>query len=163
MAIATAELLRLELNDPAAFATRLDVVLSEDWPPGEYDSGAIQFFLEQTIAGGDAAAGWYGWYLLLDREESSDCLLVGCAGYLGPPDEAGRVEIGYSLCEQWRGQGLAKEVVRGLVENALRRGATIVQAHTDPQNAASIAVLRACGFQLIAEKDANLLLFTVNR
>ncbi|MGO8757053.1 MAG: GNAT family N-acetyltransferase [Terracidiphilus sp.] len=159
MAPATAELLRLELDDPTAFAEQLNAVLPDDWPPGEYDRDAIQFFLDRTVAGGDSAAGWYGWYLLLDTGERGDSLLVGCAGYLGPPDEAGRVEIGYSVCERWRGQGLAKEVVGGLVENAGRRGAQTVQAHAHPENAASIAVLRACGFQPVPEESSDMLLF----
>jgi RimJ/RimL family protein N-acetyltransferase len=159
---ATAELLRLELDNPAAFAARFNARLPDDWPPGEYDRDAIQFFLDQTIAGGEGAAGWYGWYLLRDTEEHGKNLLVGCAGYLGPPNEAGRVEIGYSICEHWRGQGVAKEIVSGLVENAGRRGAQTVQAHANPENAASIAVLRASGFRLEDEEDSNQLLFAIS-
>jgi len=41
----TQQTLRLELDDPAAFAALLGVRLPQDWPPGEYDRGAIQFFL----------------------------------------------------------------------------------------------------------------------
>ncbi|MDR3754812.1 MAG: GNAT family N-acetyltransferase [Terracidiphilus sp.] len=160
---ATAELLRFELDDPAAFAARLDARMPDDWPPGEYDRDAIQFFLDRTIAGGDSAAGWYGWYLLFDEEDGGKSLLVGCAGYLGPPDEAGRVEIGYSICEDWRGQGVAKEIVGGLVENAGQRGVQTVQAHANPENAASIAVLLACGFRPAAEEDSNQLLFAISR
>jgi len=102
---ATAETLHLELDDPAAFATLLGVRLPQDWPPGEYDRDAIQFFLEKMIEGGPEAVGWYGWYAIL---EGSEPALVGCGGYLGPPDESGCVEIGYSICERWRGQGLAR-------------------------------------------------------
>ena len=159
---ATAEMLRLELDNPAAFAARFNAKLPDDWPPGEYDRGAIQYFLEQTIAGGQSADGWCGWYLLRDTEERGESLLVGCAGYLGPPDEAGRVEIGYSICEQWRGQGVAKEIVAALVENAARRGAQTAQAHADPENAASIAVLLACGFRPAAEEASNQLLFAIS-
>jgi RimJ/RimL family protein N-acetyltransferase len=162
MVPATAELLRLELDDPPSFATRLNAQLPSDWPPGEYDRDAIQFFLERTIAGGDSAAGWYGWYLLLDRRERGGSFLVGCGGYLGPPDEAGRVEIGYSICERWRGQGLAGEVVTELVENAGRRGAQTVQAHAHPDNAASIAVLRACGFRQAPDEAPDMLLFAIS-
>jgi len=161
MTPATALLLRLELDDPAIFAARLNAEPPGDWPPGEYDRDAIQFFLERTIAGGEGAVGWYGWYLLLDSDQRGLSLLVGSAGYLGPPDEAGRVEIGYSLCERWRGQGLAKEVVIALVESARQRGARTVQAHAHPGNAASIAVLRACGFQPVPGQASELLSFAI--
>jgi RimJ/RimL family protein N-acetyltransferase len=163
MVAATAELLKLELDAPSAFAARLNAALPEDWPPGEYDRDAIQFFLEQTIAGGDSATGWYGWYLLLEPKESNNSVLVGCGGYIGPPDEAGQVEIGYSLCAQWRGQGLVKEAIGALIENAWQRGAKTVVAHADPQNAASIGVLRACGFQQLPDDSSPMLLFSISR
>jgi RimJ/RimL family protein N-acetyltransferase len=163
MVAATEELLRLELDSPSAFAARLNAALPEDWPPGEYDRDAIQFFLEQMIAGGDDAAGWYGWYLLLNGDQSGSSQLVGCGGYMGPPDNAGEVEIGYSLCARWRGQGLAKEVVGALVENAWRRGALTVVAHTHSGNAASIAVLSAHGFLPTPDEASQMLRFAISR
>jgi uroporphyrinogen-III synthase/uroporphyrinogen III methyltransferase/synthase len=152
----TAEALRLELDDPAAFAALLGVRLPQDWPPGEYDRDAIQFFLEKMIEGGPAVVGWYGWYAIL---EGSEPALVGCGGYLGRPDEAGCVEIGYSICEQWRGQGLAKELVHALVDRALELGAKKVVAHTTEANPASIAVLRSCGFQQAISSETEQLQF----
>jgi ribosomal-protein-alanine N-acetyltransferase len=163
MVAATAELLRLELEAPVTFAARLNAALPEDWPPGEWDRGAIQFFLEQLIAGGDSTAGWYSWYLLLDAAEGDNSVLAGCGGYFGPPDEAGQVEIGYSLCTQWRGQGLVKEALNALIENAWRRGAQTVVAHSDPENAASIGVLHACGFQQLPDDTSPMLLFSIRQ
>jgi [ribosomal protein S5]-alanine N-acetyltransferase len=163
MVPATADLLRLELDNPPTFAAQLEAALPQDWPPGEYDRDAIQFFLEQTISGGDSVVGWYGWYVLLDGKEHGGNLLIGCGGYLGAPDEAGKVEIGYSLCKQWRGEGLAKEMVGALVENAWRRGARTVVAHSDTDNAASIAVLRACGFLPLLDETSEMRLFAINR
>jgi RimJ/RimL family protein N-acetyltransferase len=156
---ATAETLHLELDDPAAFATLLGVRLPQDWPPGEYDRGAIQFFLEKMIEGGPKAVGWYGWYAILEGSEPA--ALVGCGGYLGPPDEAGCVEIGYSICEQWRGQGLAKELVQALVDRALALGAKKIVAHTTEANPASIAVLLGCGFQQAVSSDTEQLQFEI--
>jgi uroporphyrinogen-III synthase len=154
----TAETLRLELDDPAAFAALLGVRLPQDWPPGEYDRDAIQFFLEKMIEGGPEAVGWYGWYAIL---EGSEPALVGCGGYLGPPDEAGSVEIGYSICEQWRGQGLAKELVQALVNRALALGAKKIVAHTSEANPASIAVLLGCGFQQAIGSESEQLQFEI--
>jgi uroporphyrinogen-III synthase/uroporphyrinogen III methyltransferase/synthase len=156
---ATAETLHLELDDPAAFATLLGVRLPQDWPPGEYDRGAIQFFLEKMIEGGPKAVGWYGWYAILEGSEPA--ALVGCGGYLGPPDEAGCLEIGYSICEQWRGQGLAKELVQALVDRALALGAKKIVAHTTEANPASIAVLLGCGFQQAIGSESEQLQFEI--
>lgn len=152
---------RLELNAPSAFAALLGVSLPQDWPPGEYDRDAIEFFLEKSIEGGSAAVGWYGWYAILEGREQP--VLIGCGGYLGAPDEAGSVEIGYSICEQWRGQGLAGELVQALVEHAWPLGAKRIVAHTTEANPASIAVLRNCGFQQTPSSDPGLLQFELTR
>jgi RimJ/RimL family protein N-acetyltransferase len=156
----TQHTLRLELDDPAAFAALLGVRLPQDWPPGEYDRDAIQFFLEKMIEGGPEAVGWYGWYAIL---EGSERALVGCGGYLGAPDETGSVEIGYSICEQWRGQGLAKELVQALVKRASALGAKKIVAHMTEANPASIAVLRSCGFQQAIRSETEQLQFEIDR
>jgi len=158
---ATQESLRLELDDASAFAALLDASLPEDWPPGEYDCDAIQFFLEKTIEGGKGAVGWYGWYAVLQGCEPA--ALVGCGGYLGPPDEDGCVEIGYSISEQWRGRGLAKELVQALVNRAWTLGAMKIVAHTTEANPASIAVLRSCDFQQAVGSEAEQLQFEIVR
>lgn len=142
----TLTLLGLEMSDMTAFAGLLGASIPEDWPPGEYDRDAIQFFIEKLTAGGPEAAGWYGWYAIQQATQVEPATLIGCGGYMGPPDESGTVEIGYSISEQWRGQGLAKELVIALRDNAFRVGATKIIAHTDAKNPASIAVLLRCGF-----------------
>jgi uroporphyrinogen-III synthase/uroporphyrinogen III methyltransferase/synthase len=158
---ATQELLRLELEDAPAFAALLGASLPEDWPPGEYDRNAIQFFLEKTIEGGKDAVGWYGWYAILQGEEPA--ALIGCGGYLGPPDDDGCVEIGYSISERWRGQGLAKELVQALMNRAWTLGARKIMAHTTEANPASIAVLRRCGFQRAISPEKEQLQFEIVR
>jgi uroporphyrinogen-III synthase/uroporphyrinogen III methyltransferase/synthase len=155
----TEESLRLELDDAAGFTALLGVSLPEDWPPGEYDRDAIHFFLEKLIEGGQQAVGCYGWYAILQGSEPA--ALVGCGGYLGPPDEAGMVEIGYSICEHWRGQGLAKELVQALVDRAWALGAVKIVAHTTAENPASIAVLRGCGFHQAVRSEAEQLQFEI--
>ena len=149
----------MELDNPAAFASHLGVTLPQDWPPGEYDRAAIQFFLDKLNEGGQKAVGWYGWHAILEGGEP--VALVGCGGYLGPPDEAGCVEIGYSICEQWRGQGLAQELVQALVKNAWALGAKKIVAHTNEANPASIAVLRNCGFQPASGSEPDQLQFEI--
>ena len=155
----TQQSLRLELNDSAAFAALLGVRLPQDWPPGEYDSDAIEFFLEKMIEGGAGAVGWYGWYAILEGSEPA--ALVGCGGYLGAPDEGGCVEIGYSICKEWRRQGFAKELVQALVNRAFALGAKKIVAHTSEANPASIAVLRGCGFHQAVNTEPEQLQFEI--
>jgi RimJ/RimL family protein N-acetyltransferase len=156
-------LLNLEMADMAAFANRLGVQIPEDWPPGEYDRDAMQFFLEKLTQGGPDVVGWYGWYAIRQATPDQAATLIGGGGYLGPPDEAGMVEVGYSISEQWRGQGLAQELVAALVDNALKKGATKIIAHTGVDNPASAAVLERCGFAQAISKDPGVLQFDYSR
>lgn len=145
---ATADLLTLELEDPAGFAAALDARVSLAWPPGEYDRDAILFFRERLTEHPEHA-GWYGWYAR-EREEGD---LVGAVGYFGPPSE-GRVEVGYSLVEAFRGQGFARELVEALVTRAREQGVASVQAHVQEANRSSIRVLERCGFSLEGPGEA---------
>jgi ribosomal-protein-alanine N-acetyltransferase len=106
---ASRALLTAELHKPHYFPVLLGAVLPEDWPPGQYDRPAMEFFLEQLTAGGRTAAGWYGWYALRKAEGDTPRTLIGSGGFMGPPDAAGTAEIGYSISSDWRQQGLATE------------------------------------------------------
>ena len=142
-----------------AFAKLLDASIPEDWPPGEYDRDAMQFFMQKLQEGGADAEGWYGWYAIRQATHTEPATLIGGGGYLGPPDKAGTVELGYSISETWRGQGLAQELVTALVNNAVQCGATKIIAHTGSDNPASIAVLRKCGFRPAPTTDSSRLQF----
>lgn len=100
----------------------LGAALPADWPPGEYNREAMRYFLAQLTAGGRTAAGWYGWYALRKAEGDTPRTLVGAGGFLGPPDAEATTEIGYSIAADWRGQGLATELVAGLVQQAAATG-----------------------------------------
>lgn len=73
-------------------------------------------------------------------------LVVGDAGFHGPPTEQGAVEIGYQVVPGWRGRGVASRACSLLVERAWADGAEVVRAETDGDNQASQAVLRRAGF-----------------
>jgi [ribosomal protein S5]-alanine N-acetyltransferase len=74
-------------------------------------------------------------------------LVIGGCGFLGPPDPAGSVEIGYGLAPSHRGQGLATEAVNGLIESAWKDPrVNLVIALTDKDNEPSQGVLRRAGF-----------------
>lgn len=89
---------------------------------------------------------WGAWQMRL-----TDGTVIGGAGFKGPPDESGTVEIWYGLVPQMRGRGLAREAVGLLLDAAAHFGAVAVAADTDIANIASQRVLAASGFDLVAE------------
>ena len=78
--------------------------------------------------------------------------IVGQAGFKGPPDEHGVVEIAYGVAPEHQGRGYATEAAAALASYALsHETVAIVRAHTLPQANASTRVLTKCGFQRIGE------------
>ena len=154
---ASRALLTAELHKPQYFPTLLGAALPADWPPGEYDQEAMRYFLEQLTAGGRTAAGWYTWYALRKATDETPRTLIGAGGFQGPPDAAGTAEIGYSIAADWRGQGLATELVSGLVQQAAATGMVRrLVAHTRADNLASQQVLLRNGFAATEPADGGL-------
>ncbi|MBD2700052.1 GNAT family N-acetyltransferase [Spirosoma sp. BT702] len=156
----TPTLLNLELTDRARFAQLLNVAITSDWPPGEYDEGAMRFFIDQLISGQEEVIGWYNWYVITYPTATSPATLVAGAGYFGPPSSDGTVEIGYSVSKEWRRQGIATEIVSTLTAHAwkqpeIRR----IIAHTLPSNEASIKALTKNGFYSFESDDPEKLCF----
>ncbi len=151
---ATVPLLEAELASHDELGARLDARVPPDWPPGEYDRAVAEYF-RQRLRESPAAAGWFGWYAIR-RVPGEDRVLVGAAGYLGPPDPDGTVEIGYSIVPGHRGRRYATEIAEALVRQAwsvpeVRR----VIAHTAAENAGSVTVLEKCGFTLFEREDES--------
>jgi RimJ/RimL family protein N-acetyltransferase len=112
-----------------------------EWPPegGEWDRDAVEFFRRQ-VDDGVFDRTWGPSYIVGDGS------LVGSAGFFGPPDAAGEVEIGYSVCRTERRRGIATAAVGQLCERAASGGCASVRARTTADNVASIAVLERAGF-----------------
>jgi [ribosomal protein S5]-alanine N-acetyltransferase len=148
------ELFDAELaGDHVRLARLLGVHALQEWPPidGEHDLDAVAFF-RAALLSGEASSEWLAYYVCLGS------LLVGSAGFLGPPRD-GVAEIGYSICLMYRGQGIATRVVAELVERAERAGARRLIAHTTASNLASLAVLESNGFRRsVSDREAHLLL-----
>jgi len=74
--------------------------------------------------------------------------VIGSAGFKGPPDSDGMVEIAYGIVPSFEGHGYATEVAAELVRFACARGGIrVVRAHTQPVANASTRVLAKCGFR----------------
>lgn len=72
---------------------------------------------------------------------------MGFGGFVGQPDSAGVVEIGYLTFPNFERRGVASAVAAQLVRIAAEQGAAAVIAHTLPEENPSTAVLRRNGFE----------------
>jgi ribosomal-protein-alanine N-acetyltransferase len=149
--------IRIELETPHLLTEKLNSIVSSNWPSGEYDQDAMEFFLSCFESGGKGAEGWYGWYVINIDPVSGERALVGSGGYFGPPNSDGVVEIGYSVLPEWQRLGYATETVKALVLNAFSFEKTkSIIAHTLPGNLASKKVLLTNGFIETGVSEGNL-------
>ena len=142
---ATLEHISAELKSPEQLALILGAVVSPDWPPGQYDRSAQEYFRDRLQEDEQNNAGWYTWYAITREQPAT---VVGAGGYLGPPNDIGEVEIGFSVMPSWRRQGYATELVEALISNAFADGrVSKIIAHTTLQNHESRSVLFRTGFK----------------
>jgi RimJ/RimL family protein N-acetyltransferase len=74
-------------------------------------------------------------------------VVVGHAGFHGPPDAAGMVEVAYSVDPAYRRQGYATAMLLELLRRAAGEpGVRTVRATISPDNAASLATISRFGF-----------------
>ena len=72
---------------------------------------------------------------------------VGYAGYHGPPDETGMIEMGYTVVPERRRLGFATAIVAALLQRATDEpGVTVLRATISPENEASLATIARFDF-----------------
>ena len=139
---ATAELMTADLAGSEALREAIGADVPENWPPELYESTAMRAALEALRD--PAEHGWSIWYLLSKKPEPPQVL--GICGFKGKPDEAGSVEIGYSVLSQFRVLGYATEAVSRLIVWAFsHQNVTEVTAETLPHLRQSIRVMEKNG------------------
>jgi RimJ/RimL family protein N-acetyltransferase len=80
-------------------------------------------------------------------------IVVGHAGFHGPPDDAGMVEIGYTILPEHRRRGYGRAAVAALLaEAAASPEVRTVRASISPDNAASLALARSFGFAQVGDQ-----------
>lgn len=134
----------------AAIASLLHVFVPPSWPPELLDAGALEYFRDQIAADESEAAWWF--YFVLRRDDAGARTLIGSAGFKGPPDAQGMVEIGYSILPEFQRAGYASEASEALVALAFRDARVQrVIAETLPELIASMGVMRRCGMRQLDE------------
>ena len=58
---------------------------------------------------------WLGRAMVLTEADGTR-RVIGTIGFHGPPDDQGRLEIGYSVQSSYRRQGFAREAVRAMLD-----------------------------------------------
>ncbi|MFZ0160857.1 MAG: GNAT family N-acetyltransferase [Kineosporiaceae bacterium] len=91
---------------------------------------------------------------------------VGRAGFHGPPDGNGMVEVGYAIDPDHRRQGYARAALDALLARAAREsGVRVVRASISPENTASLNLIAPFGFRHVGEQwdedDGRELVFEV--
>ena len=129
--------------------------------PAELPGLAAAARLREMYTGGDVSPTWVEslraaaepdpWrhgFFVIQRETRS---VIGMAGFKGPPDPQGVVEIAYGIAPGFRDEGYATEAAEALTALAVRTaGVVLVRAHTLPEPNASTRVLVKCGFRHVA-------------
>jgi ribosomal-protein-alanine N-acetyltransferase len=130
------------LDDDLATAGReIGVSLPTGWMT-ENLRGLIRLRLGQVATDPDA----HRWLVRAVMLRDPAPTLVGNAGFHGPPDATGTVEVGYEVLPAHRRRGYAEETVRTLFAWAARQpGVTRLRASVGPWNAPSLALVRKLG------------------
>jgi ribosomal-protein-alanine N-acetyltransferase len=120
----------------------LGVTLTKGWL--EFPE-AMQFGYEYLKVSPDACGWWT--YLFIHAKDKA---LIGNGGFVGLPDENGKVEIGYSIAPAYRNRGLATEAAQGFVTYAFSMPQIkMVDAHTLSEINPSTRVLEKIGMTKI--------------
>jgi len=119
--------------------------------PGDvlaYDGSPLRWRIPQVRE--DPASN--PWLVRLAVERSSGTV-VGLGNFHAPPDARGMVEIGYRVVEAYRRRGYGREIAQTMWRYAAAHpDVRVLRASVSPDNAASLAIVRAAGFVQVGEE-----------
>ena len=96
-----------------------------------------------------ASAAWVTGVIWDERQQ----VAVGRAGYHGPPDPSGMVEIGYAVDPAYRRRGYARAALEALLQRAAREPQVrTVRVTISPDNVASYRLASQYGFTEVGEQ-----------
>ncbi len=125
----------------------------------------VKSIYQEGIVTGDAtfeidAPDWEQW----DKSHLIDCRLVAKSGKkvvgwiaLSPVSNRcvykGVVEVSLYVKDSFRGQGIGKALLKAAIEESERLGIWSLQSGTFPENTASIALQKSCGFREVGIRE----------
>ncbi|MEQ1770592.1 MAG: GNAT family protein [Devosia sp.] len=139
-------LAHLDLEDISGddLARELAAAAPPSWPP-LYNDAQTRYWLRVGLRGNPLNATWYGYYVIAMIDGIA--VLAGTAGFKGPADALGMVEIGYSIVPELHRRGIASAAVALICRYAFASGVTAVTAQTLPSLLASQGVLAKASFR----------------
>lgn len=147
------DILKAAVFGDAQLAKILNVSVQKNWT--EFGTRPLEYSLNR-LANFPEEKDWWT-YLPLHK---SDNTLIGSGGYKGKPNN-GTVEIGYEIVPQYRNQGLATEMAKGLIDHAFKDPrVNMILAHTLGFENPSTSILQKCGFiktQVILDPEDGLI------
>ena len=140
----------------------MDIVVEKmkdtDWP-------IVKSIYEEGIATGDAtfeaeAPDWEKW----NESHLIDCRFVAksgnkVVGWIALSPVSGRcvyrgvAEVSLYVNESSRGQGIGKKLLKAAIEESEPIGIWTLQSGTFPENTASIALQKSCGFREVGVRE----------
>jgi phosphinothricin acetyltransferase len=130
----------------------------EDWP-------AVRAIYLEGIATGNAtfetdAPSWEAWdagHLTHSRFIASDGTSVLGWGALSPTSRrqayAGVAEISVYVGREHRGYGIGKALLQAMIQESEQNGIWTLQAGVFPENLATVALHKGCGFREIGRRE----------
>ena len=138
--------------DEAARIVRQDRRLGELWASGFPTVEQVDFllaFIADSAARRDPGA--FGLFIVTRIEDS---LVIGGAGFFGPPDEFGAVEIVVELDRSVRRLGYGSEVITALISVARSNGADFVITSTSVANVSGQRAIERGGLTEVVRDES---------
>src|SRR4051794_37450408 len=125
-------------GDLTSVERQLDASVAAGW-----EEGVPAVLRLRQLAADPSSQPW----LVRAMVASSERRVVGSIGFHAPPDDRGRVEIGYDVVGAERRWGYAREATRALLDWAwATRRASICLASISPDNAPSLSLIESLAF-----------------
>lgn len=146
----TLEMVKAAVKDQKELEKVLNMEVSEQWPNPQY-AKILPMKIEE-LTQQPSLSKWTR--LVVLKEENK---VIGEIGCKGGPNETGIVEIGYGLVPNYRNQGFATEMVKGMVEWLFQKSeVNKVTAECLEENIPSARVLEKAGFQKVNHSNGML-------
>lgn len=135
----------------------LGIKRSMEWP--RQDTLDILNFLKDNLENSDEVSGFDIWMIV----KKEDMTVIGDAGFKGPPDENGDIEIGFGLIDNEQRKGYGYEAANALINWAFsQEDVRKIKADCLIDNYGSIRVLEKCKLYEVS-RDNEFIYWELNK